>query len=69
MPGSDVSGVVFFYVYVLESIFIKGHLYIGHTSDLKGRVKEYNGGLNFSTKAYRLWRLIYYEACINKRRC
>lgn len=66
MPGSDVSGVVFFYVYVLESIPVKGHFYIGYTTDLRERVKEHNGGLNFSTKAYRPWRLIYYEACLHK---
>lgn len=65
MPGSDASGVVFFYVYLLESLLAKGRLYIGYTSDLKKRVKEHNDGLNFSTKPYLPWQLIYYEACLN----
>lgn len=33
--------------------------------DLRKRVKEHNNGLNFSTKPYLPWQLIYYEACLN----
>lgn len=43
-----------------------GELYTGFTSDLKKRLKEHNLGLNFSTKRYKPWKIIYYEACLNK---
>ncbi|MBI3631697.1 MAG: GIY-YIG nuclease family protein [Candidatus Staskawiczbacteria bacterium] len=54
-----------FYVYLLESIN-KGDLYIGYTRDLIKRVKEHNQGLNFSTKRYKPWKCIYYEACVKE---
>jgi len=54
-----------FYVYVLQSIK-EGIIYIGCTSDLKRRLVEHNQGLNFSTKRYVPWKLIYYEACLDK---
>ena len=56
---------MFFYVYVLLSLINNG-LYIGYTTDLRKRVKEHNQGLNFSTKPYKPWKLIYYEACLNE---
>lgn len=51
-----------FYIYILESQLNKS-LYFGYTADLKRRIKEHNQGLNFSTKRYLPWELIYYEAC------
>ena len=54
-----------FYVYILESKKNR-ELYIGFTSDLKKRFKEHNQGLNFSTKTARPWKLVYYEACVDK---
>jgi len=54
-----------FYNYVIKSLK-NDDLYIGYTSDLKKRIKEHNQGLNFSTKRYAPWKLIYYEACIEK---
>ncbi|MFZ2484599.1 MAG: GIY-YIG nuclease family protein [Minisyncoccia bacterium] len=53
-----------FYVYLLESE--DGHLYTGYTSDLKKRLKEHNQGLNFSTKRYGRWKVVYYEASLNQ---
>ncbi|MFA5318021.1 MAG: GIY-YIG nuclease family protein [Patescibacteria group bacterium] len=41
-------------------------LYKGCTNDLKKRFKEHNGGLVEATKLKRPWKLIYYEACLNK---
>ncbi len=55
-----------FYVYLLESK-LNQELYTGFTVDLKKRVLEHNQGLNASTKRYRPWELIYYEACKNER--
>lgn len=53
-----------FYVYILQSE-TKHRLYIGKTGNLKRRVKEYNDGQNLSTKAYRPWTIIFYEAYTN----
>lgn len=65
MPGSENSiTVMFYYVYVLQSKK-KGSLYIGYTSDLRKRFQEHNRGLNFSTKPFRPWQLIHYEAYKN----
>lgn len=53
-----------FYTYVLEGK--EGKHYIGYCSDLKKRLQEHNRGLNFSTKSFRPWKVIYYEACVVK---
>jgi putative endonuclease len=65
MPGSEnLTKILFHYVYVLESTKYN-ELYIGHTTDLRKRVKSHNLGLNFSTKPYKPWRLIHFEAYLN----
>ena len=56
----------FYYVYLLESIK-NDNLYIGYTTDLIKRLKEHNSGFNTSTKPYRPWRVICYEACLNEK--
>jgi len=68
MPGSENSTtIMFFYVYVLQSIKDESRLYIGYTNDLRKRFKEHNRGLNFSTKPYRPWQLIHYLAYLNEK--
>jgi putative endonuclease len=52
-----------FYTYILQSKIKSDQLYIGFTTDLKRRLSEHNQKLNFSTKPYAPWELIYYEAC------
>jgi|SRR3989344_4348066 len=54
-----------FYVYMLESLYNGSH-YVGATGNLKRRLQEHNQGLNLSTKRYMPWKLIYYEACLNR---
>ena len=54
-----------FYVYCIKSKKTE-QLYFGFTNNLKRRLEEHNSGLNFSTKPYIPWELIYYEACLNK---
>jgi putative endonuclease len=67
MPGSENSTqIMFFYVYILQSIKNK-RLYIGYTKDLRKRLKEHNNGLNFSTKPYTPWQVIHYEAYLNEK--
>lgn len=56
---------IMFYTYILKSKK-NDNLYIGYTSDLERRLIEHNQGLNFSTKSYKPWEIIYYEACINE---
>lgn len=56
---------MFFYNYVIQSTK-NNHLYIGFATDLKNRFKKHNKGLIKSTKPYRPWKLIYYEACLNE---
>jgi putative endonuclease len=54
-----------FYTYVLQSLR-NDDFYIGYTNNLRRRLAEHNQGLNFSTKRYMPWRIIYYEACLNR---
>lgn len=55
-----------FYVYSLQSENYPDQFYFGFTRDLKKRVVEHNKGLNISTKRYKPWELIYYEACLSE---
>lgn len=64
MPSSELS-VVFCYVYVLHSS-ASDSFYVGFTHDLRKRLAEHNNGLNFSTRFYRPWQLLYYEAHTNE---
>ena len=57
---------MFYYVYILYST--KFHkLYIGFTSDLRKRVKAHNSGQSPATKPYIPYKLIFYEAFLDKR--
>ena len=51
-----------FYVYLLQSVDSPNQLYIGQTIDLKRRLIEHNAGRNTSTKRYKPWKVVYYEA-------
>ena len=57
---------MFYYVYILESKK-DGELYVGCTNDLKKRIKEHNSGLVFSTQLKKPYRIIHYEAFLNKK--
>ncbi len=57
---------MFYYVYVLQSLK-NDTLYIGFTENLKKRFQEHNRGLNFSTKTFKPWKLIHYEAYLNEK--
>ncbi len=54
-----------YYVYVLQSLK-SGRFYTGYTNDLRKRFKEHNSGKVFATRGRGPFRLIYYEACLNK---
>lgn len=50
-----------YYVYFIKSKNYN-ETYIGSTNDLRRRLAEHNNGMEISTKRYKPWRLIYYEA-------
>ena len=55
-----------YYVYILQSQKDES-LYIGYTSDLEKRINDHNAGRNISTKPFRPYVMIFYEAFIDKR--
>lgn len=56
---------MFYYVYILQSLK-NSSLYIGYTSDLKKRFNKHNSGLNLATKPHIPYKLIFYEAFLNR---
>ena len=56
---------MFHYVYILQSLK-DNSLYIGYTSDLKKRFEKHNAGINKATKPFRPYKLIFYEAFLNR---
>ena len=54
-----------FYVYILQSLKDKS-LYIGYTVNLKKRFIEHNNGESLATKPFRPYKLIFYEAFLNR---
>lgn len=54
-----------YYVYLLESKIDKSW-YIGYSFDLRKRFASHNAGSNKSTKGKRPWKLIYYEAYLDR---
>jgi putative endonuclease len=55
-----------YYVYILKSLRNKS-LYIGYTVDLKKRLEEHDDGKNISTKPFRPYKLIFYEAFLYRK--
>lgn len=54
-----------YYVYILKSLKDES-LYIGYSANLKKRVFDHNNGLSKSTKHKRPYKLIYYEAFLDR---
>ena len=50
------------YTYILESLTKPGERYIGHSSDLKERLKRHNAGRVKHTAKLKPWRLRLYIA-------
>lgn len=55
-----------YYVYILQS-GLDGKNYTGVTSNLKSRFEDHCKGRVLSTQERRPLKLIYYEACLDKR--
>ncbi|MFA6908318.1 MAG: GIY-YIG nuclease family protein [Patescibacteria group bacterium] len=56
-----------YFTYVLVSKK-DGKLYIGYTHDLNQRIKDHNDGAVAVTQNRRPLKLVYYEACLSKRK-
>jgi len=56
---------MFYYVYILQSQK-DNSLYIGYTSDLRKRFKQHNAGESQATKPFRPYKLIFYEAFLDR---
>ena len=54
-----------YYVYLLKSLKDES-LYISYTSNLRKRLTEHNNGLSLYTKSKRPYKLMYYEAFMNR---
>lgn len=54
-----------YYVYLLRSLKWN-RFHVGYSTDLKRRFLEHNAGRVGSTKFYKPWELVYYEAYKNK---
>ena len=54
-----------YYVYILQS-FKNKSFYIGYSTDLKKRFLEHNSGKSLATNPFKPYRLIFYEAFLNK---
>ena len=54
-----------YYTYVLLSES-DNNFYTGFTKDINSRLEKHNNGLIKSTKDRRPFKLVYYEACLNK---
>lgn len=54
-----------FTTYILKSLKNRKH-YIGHTEDLKDRIRRHNNGLVKSTKSGRPWEILYTENFLTK---
>lgn len=53
-----------YYVYILKSL-VKDYVYVGYSTDLKQRFEYHQNGYVGSTKPYRPFELIFYEAYKN----
>lgn len=54
-----------FYTFDLES-FKYSNLYIGWTDNIQKRLEKHNSGMVSSTRSRTPFKLIYYEACLDK---
>jgi len=55
-----------YYVYVLQSLSDR-NFYTGFANNLENRIKKHDNGSVEATKFRRPLKLVYYEACINKK--
>ena len=57
-----------FYVYILQSINIPEHFYIGFTNNLQKRFFEHNSGQSIHTNKFKPWKIKNYFAFDNQEK-
>ena len=55
------------YVYLIESVYYQGHLYVGLTAELKERFAHHNEGKSPHTRKFKPWNLVAYTAFADPR--
>ena len=60
------GGPVYYYVYLIESLSMRGERYVGRTTDLKRRFQEHNQGKSSHAGKFSPWKLISYIAFSNR---
>jgi predicted GIY-YIG superfamily endonuclease len=50
------------YVYILESVAVPGHFYIGSTDNLRQRLRQHQADVDTHAAKYRPWKLKTYLA-------
>ncbi len=57
-----------YYVYILQSIDYPYKVYIGRTDNEPHiRLKQHNSGGSQYTRKYKPWRLVYFEAYLDRK--
>ena len=64
--GKNTKIMTNYKVYILKSLNFNRY-YMGHSADIEKRLTEHNKGKVRSTKAYRPWKIIYFELKSNKK--
>jgi putative endonuclease len=54
------------YVYILESLTVPGHFYIGYTDNLRERVRKHHSDVSAHAAKFRPWKLKRYVALDTK---
>src|ERR1044071_9692819 len=55
-----------YYVYLIQSLSVRGERYVGITTDLKRRFQEHNQAKSSHTTKFGPWKLITYIAFSNQ---
>ena len=54
------------FFYILQSQINKNYFYKGSTNNIERRLQEHNQGFTISIKAFRPFKLVYYEAYLTE---
>jgi putative endonuclease len=60
--GSKVNQTTMHYVYIMESLTVPGHYYIGSTDNLRQRLRQHQADVDSHAAKYRPWKLKTYLA-------
>jgi len=54
------------YVYIIESVSVPGHFYIGYTEELRERIRKHQADVSSHAAKFRPWKLKVYFAFESK---